>query len=200
MFSESQITFWTWLGWFIGQFSTLENVMQRTLWFYSGVDEPVAKALFSGIKIDASIQQIRFMISEKPLDDLSSKALDHALRQAADINKVRNDLLHHGAFFVIGEGDREEDLVISNDRLLRTSGKLRRTLISALDLYKMGDDIRRINVILHLVMQCYDQSQNQIEAELKQPWLYKPRQPRKKNHTPHPAPQSRRRRRGSSPA
>jgi hypothetical protein len=99
MFSESQITFWTWLGWFIGQFSTLENVMQRTLWFYSGVDEPVAKALFSGIKIDASIQQIRFIISEKPLDDLSSKALDHALRQAADINKVRNDLLHHGAFF-----------------------------------------------------------------------------------------------------
>jgi hypothetical protein len=73
--------------------------MQRTLWFYSGVDEPVAKALFSGIKIDASIQQIRFIISEKPLDDLSSKALDHALRQAADINKVRNDLLHHGAFF-----------------------------------------------------------------------------------------------------
>ena len=151
-FGREQIEFWTWLGWFIGQFSQLEAMMQRFLWHYAGVSAEIAKVLFSSVKVDGAIDRIRHILSEGDFDDFTKDAANTILGQLTVINTVRSDIVHYGAHFIADpETFRETDLLVTSERITKKTRNPRETVISSVELYKMGEDINKACALMYLL-------------------------------------------------
>lgn len=85
------------LGRFVHQFSALENLMQIYLTLQTGVGMNVARACFSGVKMDLAKSYIKRTREAQGFqqDDL----LDRVFAQITVVTNARNDILHHGANF-----------------------------------------------------------------------------------------------------
>lgn len=85
------------LGEFIAEFSELETAMQTTLWHFAGVKPPISQAIFSGLKIEGSIDCIRRVMDAKKWNEKKRQRYVFLFAQAQVINTLRNHLLHKGA-------------------------------------------------------------------------------------------------------
>jgi len=99
--SNSQLsaldTYFLELGRFVHQFSSLENLMQIYLTLQTAVGMDVARACFSGVKMDLAKSYIKRTREAQGFseDDL----LDRVFAQITVLTNARNDILHHGTNF-----------------------------------------------------------------------------------------------------
>ena len=85
------------LGRFVHQFSALENLMQIFLTLQTGVGMDVARACFSGVKMDLAKSYIKRTREAQGVPE--SALLERVFAQITILTAARNDILHHGANF-----------------------------------------------------------------------------------------------------
>lgn len=162
--------YWMTLGRFIQEFSQLETFIQVFLMIETKVDQTVAKAIFSGVRIDQGKSYIKR--TRQALGKPDDKALNHIFEQITVITKARNEILHNGASF---EKDEEEGIVSNAFRAM--PGSEYSFPVSAEILDDLIGDIIRIQTALINFMaegtgipeEIMDKSS---EAALS-PWFYK---------------------------
>ncbi|WP_292107862.1 hypothetical protein [Brevundimonas sp.] len=182
------------LGEFIHVFSQVEAQLQYALWSEAGVSPEVAKAVFSGVRLD----QGKSLIIR--LQDATRKArnpvLERAFSQLTVLTNARNDIVHYGARF------RGGGIEVSTAMAAHIPDRLRIIPIDEGTFRAMIADLYQIKWVidLHIIGKGrtppdYGKWVRQA-AEL--PWQYTPPQqspPQKPRQTPHPM---RSRQRGAS--
>ena len=85
------------LGRFMIAWADAELELYRVLISYSGVTNPVARAIFSGTRAKAMMDFIRNIIHNTQLLGVRKADLDHVFPQMAAINTMRDHLAHHAS-------------------------------------------------------------------------------------------------------
>lgn len=167
--------FYASLGQFINLFSIVENAARKLMSTMAGADEATALALFSGVRTDQAIANIRrmYLARKEPIPP----ALDAALQQLAVINGFRNDILHHRVDF------EQTPPVTTNRAAVLTDSAVRETVIEASTLLNAGFDLGRILLILAgFTYPENPRAQDDIDFAIREPWHHKPAsQPRKRS-------------------
>ncbi len=89
------------LGRFMHVFAEVERMMQSVLWIEARVTVDVARAVFSGVRIDAAKSFINRVRETKGLRE--DPILSRAFAQLTVVESARNQIVHHGAQFIAGE-------------------------------------------------------------------------------------------------
>jgi len=181
------------LGEFIHVFSQVEAQLQYALWNEAGVSPEVAKAVFSGVRLD----QGKNLIIR--LQDATRKErntlLDSAFAQLKILTSARNDIVHYGARF---EGGK---IHISTAMAAHVPERLRVTPIGKDTFQAMISDLHHIKwvVILHMLSKGTPppQYERDVLSASERPWQYRP--PQQPPQTPRQAPRPKQQRqRGAS--
>jgi hypothetical protein len=155
------------LGRFVDMFANVESAMAFTLWHYAKTPRHIARAVFSGVRIDAAIDLINRLIAVTDVSADLQKDLNYVFPQLKIINKARNDIYHYGA---------------SGTTRLKalTEDRVRTFPVSSSILNDMSADLNKI--ILHLYtghMGLHPLLPTARLAILQDPWRHKP-QPQQK--------------------
>lgn len=174
------------LGRFVAMFSAVESVVQTLFWQMTGVDERVAPAVFSGVRMDAAQGLIKRVLEVRTFPKLDRAELDAVLSQLTTITKVRNDILHHGAY---PRGSR--GFVTSNRIVAFTPDRLRETSASPEVLDALHADLNRMAILLGGAflavrgLELTDGMAATLEEARRDAWRYKPDAP-SRNDPPRP--------------
>jgi hypothetical protein len=191
-----QREYWEALGQFIDTFAECEAVMAFALESYSDVSPQVAKALFSGVRTDAAANYILRILEVRKDLAPDRETLQAAFTQMGHINRLRNDIVHHGARF------KGEFPIVSNKRAALTRTRLRETLVSASLLDAVIEDLETINAQIRLTLGKELPSAalylEHYGPDAQRPWRYKPAQPTSGGGKSRPKPQRRKPQRRSS--
>jgi len=171
------------LGRFVSQFSNIESQIQRTLWKFSGVLEPTAQAVFSGVRTDGCIQYLNRIAGAQRWSDEKKNELEYVLSQLGMINKLRNDILHYGSLMA---WPFEDAWLITNKPFVHMPERIQEIRVGPKLLKDATADLRKIKMYLFLMMHdvsIFDPEMSAYVPEPKHAWLYKPpprgRAPRK---------------------
>ena len=177
IFIKPDPSYWRVLGNFVEAFANLEAMMFQSLKFHAGVDTDIARALFSGTRVDAAMQYIRRIWEVRPIAPGRKADMENMFAQIKLMSDLRNKIIHYGTFVTSDKGRITSTIV----RAL-TPDRVEEHRASKKDLNAMIDDIRLINTAL-----AWDYVPLPIPAELStahqqtpallQPWKYKPEQP-----------------------
>lgn len=141
-FKETRAEYFAALGEFIHAFAYAEASLQYALWREAGVSSMVARAVFSGVRIDQGKDLINRLIDatgRKRPPEIAA-----AFAQLTELTKARNDLVHYGAAFQAG------GIEVSNEISAHTPDRLRVRPISKAILEAMTADTRRISAMIGL--------------------------------------------------
>lgn len=172
------------LGRFIEEYAELEQAISGLLWSFAKVSTPVARAIFSGTRAEAAVQNInRILDVRKDKKEFKDNLLPLTI-QLGHITAARNLIIHH-------ETRRKNDRVVSvtNRRVALDKKRLRERPMSTKILRRMTADLEKI--IAHLILLLFrneKMSKREIASvqhvyaeELNAAWQYKPpkdRQPK----------------------
>jgi hypothetical protein len=162
------------LGRFAHQFAEMETVLQLALWIETAVPVAVARAIYSGVRMDQAKDFINRTRQAKGVPE--SERLARAFTQLGVIIKARNDILHYGARF---DGT---SFSVTNDLLAHVPSKARSTLVSVEILDDMLADLQVIkSAIFAEVLNGDARIPQDILEPMRQgadvPWRYKPTPP-----------------------
>jgi hypothetical protein len=174
--------YWLALGRFIEQFALTETMVHFALRTISGVSLETARAIFSGVRMNAALGLITRLAETNRLPAALKRELADASAQLGLITRIRNDILH-------AENDLMEngDLRLTNERAAHTSENLRIQCISAATLDDMTADLSKASAHIGLVAWWQNEHielmRERDAAVLARAWRYKPppqdRSPRK---------------------
>lgn len=161
------------LGEFIAGFATVETEMQKLLRRYAGVDEAVAKAIFSGVRAETGMSFIRRLSEAKGASSAAKEDLTDVFAQLGAINKLRNVVLHYGTDF-----DEGGNLIATNALVAHSADSLQTHPISARILTDLCFDLHKITLHLryHDLPALPLDMANGINAVRKASWRYRPPQ------------------------
>ncbi len=188
----------------VGKLVVYFSVIETSLFTFLGslwhVPLPVAKALYSDLRVDAAISTARRLVAarqqefgENWIEKEIERWMDYTFTQLATINGIRNHIVHHG---VMGMRDIENP-VVTNRMRARAEFHVKEISISRQEVDAMQEDLGGIVIILAVIGTVPLRPQMAIEAfeQLKKvpPWKYKsPLQGGKKdkgqNKAPNPPP------------
>lgn len=161
------------LGSFINMFSQVEGMARSLMVHFAGVDAPTALALFSGVKIDQAIQNIRRLHTARKVT--LDPALNKALEQMAVLTSFRNDLLHNRIDFAVTPP------VTTNRAMVLNEGSVRETEIGPDTLRNAEDDLAVIVLVFTVFLSDTREAAN-LDWVLEEPWHHKSAsQPRKRS-------------------
>ncbi len=158
------------LGRFVQLFAGTEALLQLTLWSAARVSNPIAKAIFAGVRPELAIQHIRriFEVSDVFADRRSS--YDELFQRIGIISEARNLLLHQGI------SSSDEGPVSTNSWLALTSDRARQIPASLTVLSNLGADTAKVNARLQLNLITQDDVRASIAERslehIERPWLY----------------------------
>jgi hypothetical protein len=130
------------LGRFVANYAFAEAVMQEVLRYYAKTKSRVARVIFTGIRTDVAINDVRGLIETAKITKTARDELDYVFKQLASINTARNEILHYGA-----RGIAEGDGFVTNE-FMKPDHKATKFPISPSHLDDMSFDTRKI--IVHL--------------------------------------------------
>jgi hypothetical protein len=165
------------LGRFVAMFSQVERTLLRALWTLARIRDPVSQAVLSGVRIEGAIGLInRIAEAENWSTDRRAK-WQHVFTQLGAINKLRNDILHHGA----GLND-DDKFVVSNRHTAHHPNRVREVLFTPATL---GDAFEDLNVLMFTLILLVGPKRmglriggtRTLKQYLEQPWRYKSQQP-----------------------
>ncbi|WP_394730125.1 hypothetical protein [Altererythrobacter sp. GH1-8] len=157
--------FFSGLGNFIHLFSIVEDTVRSLLEQTAGVDKQVSLAIFSGLRTDKAMTNIRRIYQAK--GQKFPKELDKAFQQLSIIAQFRNDVLHQRADF------SQSPPVTGNRKSVLNKSAIRETPITAYTLVAAAEDLGRILLILGAFLRP-DRETDDVEFALSEPWQYKP--------------------------
>jgi hypothetical protein len=166
---------WQSLGRFVLTFALVEDNLQAALRICAGVTSEVARAIFSGTRVDAACSYIRRIAEAKNWSEDRKKEIDYIFRQTAEITRVRNDILHYGV-----SRSTDEGYTTSTELVAHMQDRIRKTSVSAEQLDAMSDDC--LKIVVHLVVNFILDEATQktvhdlgaASAVLGRAWRYKP--------------------------
>ena len=165
--------YWQALGQFIEVYASVESMMFYLLTLYSKVPADIAKALFSGTRLDASIKLIRRIMAVNDPGEVRREELNVIFAQLTVINDARNDVIHYGSNETIDYGR-----ISSNYTRAHLPENVTVRPMSAVVLEAMRHDLERIHS--HLFVQCVlpdnKGAKPSLTTLLAASWQYKPPQ------------------------
>ncbi|GEM_PF-1971995 len=167
------------LGRFVHAYAQAETVTALALWFAAAIKHPIAKAVFSGVRVKDASSHMKRIADVTGMDKQQRKELDDVLRQLGDITSARNDILHYGAVDV-AEGRAS----VTNALKAHTAEKTTTFDVSPATLAKMTADLRKISMHLRVNFSGIPRpyaaaNQLLLATTLHAPWQYK-HQPQQK--------------------
>lgn len=186
---KRQPTYYEALGFFATEFAMTESALFFLLIAKSKVTMKVAKAVFSGARIDTVIDFLKRIQEANTGSRELGGDLDDVLSRLKSITTVRNDILHYGTL----DGDAFTRLV-SNQFKALTQKHEKATQVTAQALMDMAADCQKITVhVLAAIMPSavLDAFGGGVPPAMTQrlqsPWRYKPLQPsRPRSQPPSP--------------
>jgi hypothetical protein len=85
------------LGEFVAIFSQVESTLVRSLWVLAHMEAPYAQAVLSGVRVDGAMGYINRIAEAEGWPKERKGDWQRIFTQLGLLNKLRNDLLHHGA-------------------------------------------------------------------------------------------------------
>lgn len=157
------------LGEFISEFAFVEHLVFNLLRKEAAVSDEVAKAVFSGVRIDTARDFISRVHEARGTE--KSAFLVRAFEQIGVITRIRNDIVHYGF-----AAERDGEFIVSNWRVAHTARALRTHDIAPEVLRDMRMDLMQIGVALLIETNpdLYRDTRDEAVAFVSQPWRYKP--------------------------
>jgi hypothetical protein len=168
------------LGRFVDAFSQTENFMHYVLRWYTQTPSPIAKAIFSGTRIEVNRGFLRRLRDVGHINDDDWNSLEHTLDQLKIINDKRNDILHYGARDIA-----DGEAYVTNALMALTQERVSSFPISPRILRDMTADLRSIMILLlvrHMGLPTPEPLRVQAQETQRSAWRYKPPQ-RSQNHS-----------------
>jgi hypothetical protein len=126
----------------VDQFAAVENLIRVYLWRLTGINQTMGAAVLSGVRMDQGISLINRAL-EAQGDLLGKSALQRYFDQLGLINRLRNDLLHHGGWM-----DELNNIVVSNRPIAHTPDRIRTFAIPLRNLRNAIGDLETIYWVL----------------------------------------------------
>jgi hypothetical protein len=170
------------LGGFVTEFARVETTLQQTLWLAAGVPATVARAIFSGLKVEGCLQFIKRVADAKNWSATQQAQLKEITDRLGPINKLRNDILHHG---VSPDLSAPDSWLFSNREFAHIPEKIREFAITPALLNGASADLSKLfHLSMLLGLYATDQklgqsTERQLDRFLRPAWQYKPPQPAK---------------------
>lgn len=173
--TDAKAPYYEALGRFVDMFAHVESAIAFTLWHYAKTPRHIARAVFSGVRVDAAIDLINRLTAVTDVSADLQKDLNYVFPQLKFINKARNDIYHYGA-----SGLADGTLDVTNSLKALTEDRVTTFPVSSSILNNMSADLDKI--ILHLY--CRHMGHHPLLprarlAILQVPWRHKP-QPQQK--------------------
>ena len=159
------------LGRFVHMFAKVELTTFLVLRHYARMTLPAARALLSGIRMDGTQSMLRRLQEIDLIDQVAWADADMLLKHLSDINKFRNDILHHTT--MLSESGRG---IVTNAAKAHREDKVTQLLVSPDILNGATADLRKIMVHLHVRhMGKTPIEEPEVDLILRAPWRYTPR-------------------------
>jgi|SRR5882757_1007061 len=165
------------LGQFVIAFADAELELRRVLIHYSGVTNPVARALFSGVRAKGIVDFLNSIIENTAMPFDRRSDLEHVFEHLHRIIPMRDHLIHHVSdnYSFDVPGNR----IVANARTTRI-GKAKGYIVNAKTIRQMTWDLYGIMNSLNMhwsqrTEQFVPWSEN--HDGVRSPWLYKQLQP-----------------------
>jgi hypothetical protein len=129
------------LGRFVDAFSRTENFMHHVLRWYTQTPSPIAKAIFSGTRVEVTRGFLRRLRDVGEINDEDWDSLEHILNQLKIINDKRNDILHYGARDIA-----DGEAYVTNAIMALTQDRVSSFPISPRILRDMTADLRSVMI------------------------------------------------------
>lgn len=184
--SDQVDDYWHALGQFIDGFAWIESEMQLLIWQETKVPADMAKAIFSGFRLDQAKDLINR--AREASGKTEDKRLKRAFAQLTVITKARNDIVHYGATFV-GEVFSVSNAIAAHvpNRIRETDVSPKVLLAMIADLYTIGNALSAYQQELlrpdlspdwePAVVKHFDEGIKRLHQFADAPWQYKPPQP-----------------------
>ncbi len=196
-------TYYTALGKFVSEFSRVETTLHGSLTIFAGVKNPVARAIFGGLKVEGHLQLIKRIADSKDWTPLKKEKLEEIINHLGPINKLRNDILHYGASM---DRSTEDAWLVTNKDYVHIADKVRELSVTPKLLEDVCADLRKIFHLI-IVLSFYDMSETDgasLEGHFSEflapAWRYKSPQPAMKAGKSRQTHPKRRRRHRASPS
>jgi len=164
--------YWLALGEFAHIFSRVEMFMHFVLRWHTKTSVDIARAVFSGVRIDAASQFLGRLATNGNITPEEWAELKPVLDQLGLIGKRRNNIFHYGA-----EAIAEGRGFVTNALMAITEDRIQSFPISPEVLRDMTIDLRKILVhlrIRHVGRPAPRGDHPAIDAILRAAWRYKP--------------------------
>lgn len=183
------------LGRFIHDFASIEDTIAVALWKLAGLTDTIARAVFSGIRVDTAMSYIRRILDATDASQQMKDDFQFAFVQLGHINKTRNQILHFGAslgFELAGDDIVEGGhIIVSNVRIAHTKERITEMPMSGKILDDMIHDLEIIKMIVCAQLfriaasqltpsdskQRMDEADRMMRDAHKHAWRHKPPQP-----------------------
>jgi hypothetical protein len=169
------------LGHFVSDFSRIETTLQQALWMAAGVEPTVARAIFSGLKVEGCLQFMKRIADAKKWKPDQKRRLEEITQRLGPLNKLRNDILHYGVTLDVGTPD---SWLFSNRNFAHIPEKIREFSITPRLLTDASADLSKL-FYLTVLLSLYDRPspkfgrsiEKKLAEHLDRAWRYKPPQP-----------------------
>lgn len=161
------------LGQFVAAFSLVEVTLLKALCVLAHVRAPYAQALLSGVRTDAAMSYINRIAEAERWPDDKRVDWQRIFSQLGLINKLRNDILHHGA------GIAGNSWLVSNRRVAHHPDRIREMLITPAIINDATADAGDITTLLMLLggpsvgIVMNRNWRSWMRKRLREPWRYK---------------------------
>jgi hypothetical protein len=164
------------LGRFVDRFSQTEQDMAWIMFMLCGVSFDDAQALFSGVRMDEAMNNIRKLAEIRQIADAPKELLSEAFTQLRQISELRNSLLHYGASFDASSKERT-----TSNRL--RSRNIKSFTVSADGFLRLYHDLEKVEAHVSAALSGVIPSRTWGDPHgelLRRAWLYRFRQPKSK--------------------
>ncbi|HEY5064350.1 MAG TPA: hypothetical protein VFC46_13400 [Humisphaera sp.] len=160
------------LGKFVTEFSEVEKAMQIALWTVSKTEEPVAQAVFSGVRANEACNKITRIGDAENWSQIKKDEWKIITDRLSIFRSLRNDILHYGV-----EWQRPNEWNTTNRTFAHTAEKVSNTPITIPILQAATDDLHKLGFHLFKFLYSDDMSpENQatIASFVAHAWRYTP--------------------------
>jgi hypothetical protein len=160
------------LGEFVHAYSDVELELQRSLWHAAKVKEPIAQAVFSGVRTEAAISNINRISEARKWSEPKKTKYKYLFDQLQIINKLRNDIVHRGASL-----QADGTWISSNEKYVHIPERITTTPVSAGILNNASADLFEIRYRLAFLAHGRHwpvQMKEHFTDFLTHAWLYRP--------------------------
>jgi hypothetical protein len=165
------------LGHFISDFSEIEQALQLTLWRLTGVDTPMAKAVFSGVRSEEATNKITRIKDAQKWPKKRCDEWEEISSRVGVLRKLRNDILHYGANWVA-----PGTWISSNADFVHLPDRTRSRQVTITDLRNAAHDTKKLSMHLFVFLFADEMTIPSLQKHdpvLKSAWRYKPRPPKR---------------------